>query len=198
MYYQTCLFAIELERVAIEYLGGVVEQADVAGDELTAKAARTLIEEHQSIEQTLQERVGYSGEQPGADAGKMFDPSTCVPSEQFRLSREYIDMITAAALEPQPPVEVVWVGEQRQRGAGPPDGQAAPVELPQYPLALLPSVHPRLLPGPLRSDFLSEVPDAREPWQCHESHVKCAGNVAVPRIPRVLRAWSARCARRSG
>ena len=34
MYYQTCLFAIEL----------------------TAKAARTLIEEHRSIEQTLQGR----------------------------------------------------------------------------------------------------------------------------------------------
>lgn len=112
MYYQTCLFAIELERVAIEYLGGVVEQADVAGDELTAKAARTLIEEHQSIEQTLQERVGYSGEQPGADAGKMFDPSTCVLSEQFRLSREYIDMITAAALS----VELDKIGELQGRG----------------------------------------------------------------------------------
>lgn len=112
MYYQTCLFAIELERVAIEYLGEVVEQTDVAGDELTAKAARTLIEEHQSIEQTLQERVGYSGEQPGADAGKMFDPSTCVLSEQFRLSREYIDMITAAALS----VELDKIGELQGRG----------------------------------------------------------------------------------
>lgn len=112
MYYQTCLFAIELERVALEYLGGVVEQASAAGDELTAKAARTLIEEHQSIEQTLQERVGYSGEQPGVGAGKMFDPSTCVLSEQFRLSREYIEMITAGALS----IELDKIGELQGRG----------------------------------------------------------------------------------
>lgn len=112
MYYQTCLFAIELERVALEYLGGVVEQADASGDELTAKAARTLIEEHRSIEQTLQERVGYSGEQPGVGAGKMFDPSTCVLSEQFRLSREYIEMITAGALS----IELDKIGELQGRG----------------------------------------------------------------------------------
>ena len=61
VYNQTCLFAIEL----------------------TAKAARTLIEEHRSIEQTLQERVGYSDEQPGVGAGKMFDPSTCVLTSSF-------------------------------------------------------------------------------------------------------------------
>lgn len=83
MYYQACLFAIELERVALEYLGGVVEQTDAAGDELTAKAARTLIEERRSIEQTLQERVGCSDEQPGVGAGKMFDPSTCVLTSSF-------------------------------------------------------------------------------------------------------------------
>lgn len=112
MYYQACLFAIELERVALEYLGGVVEQADATGDELTAKAARTLIEEHRSIEQTLQERVGCSDERPGVGAGKMFDPSTCVLSEQFRLSREYIEMITAGALS----VELDKIGELQGRG----------------------------------------------------------------------------------
>lgn len=90
MYYQTCLFAIEL----------------------TAKAARTLIEEHRSIEQTLQERVGCSDERPGVGAGKMFDPSTCVLSEQFRLSREYIEMITAGALS----VELDKIGELPGRG----------------------------------------------------------------------------------
>ena len=75
-------------------------------------AARTLIEEHRSIEQTLQERVGYSDEQPGVGAGKMFDPSTCVLSEQFRLSREYIEMITAGALSAQ----LDKIGELQGRG----------------------------------------------------------------------------------
>lgn len=75
-------------------------------------AARTLIEEHRSIEQTLQERVGYSDEQPGVGAGKMFDSSTCVLSEQFRLSREYIEMITAGALS----VQLDKIGELQGRG----------------------------------------------------------------------------------
>ena len=75
-------------------------------------AARTLIEEHRSIEQTLQERVGYSDEQPGVGAGKMLDPSTCVLSEQFRLSREYIEMVTAGALS----VELDKIGELQGRG----------------------------------------------------------------------------------
>ena len=75
-------------------------------------AARTLIEEHRSIEQTLQERVGYSDEQPGVGAGKMLDPSTCVLSEQFCLSREYIEMITAGALS----VELDKIGELQGRG----------------------------------------------------------------------------------
>ena len=93
----------------------------------------------------------------------------------------------------QPPVEVVWVGEQRQRGAGPPDGQAAPVELPQYPLALLPSVHPRLLPGPSGPTFCPRSPrrqkcgsattfvhEARDMWQCHAFRAPRTRPVCAP------------------
>ena len=56
--------------------------------------------------------MGCSDEQPGVGAGKMFDPSTCVLSEQFRLSREYIEMITAGALS----VELDKIGELQGRG----------------------------------------------------------------------------------
>lgn len=56
--------------------------------------------------------VSCSDEQPGVGAGKMFDPSTCVLSEQFRLSREYIEMITAGALS----VELDKIGELQGRG----------------------------------------------------------------------------------
>lgn len=109
MYYQTCLFAIDLERIAIDYLEGVAE----AADERTAKAARILIGEHRSILNTLRERVEYSDEAPGVDAGALFDSSRCVLSERFKLSREYIDMITAAALS----VELDKIGELQGRGS---------------------------------------------------------------------------------
>lgn len=56
--------------------------------------------------------MGYSDEQPGVGAGKMLDPSTCVLSEQFCLSREYIEMITAGALS----VELDKIGELQGRG----------------------------------------------------------------------------------
>lgn len=108
MYYQTCLFAIELERVAIEYLEGI----EAGPDESAAHAAGVLINEHRSIEQTLQERVGRTGEAPGANAGALFDSSQCTLSEQFKLSREYIDMITAASLS----IELEKIGEMQGRG----------------------------------------------------------------------------------
>lgn len=109
MYYQTCLFALELERVAIAYLEGVVAH----GSEDVVKAARILIDEHRSIEETLQKRVGYTGEQPGADAGKLFDAKQCVLSEQYRLSHEYLAMITAGALS----VELEKIGELQAAGS---------------------------------------------------------------------------------
>lgn len=108
MYYQTCLFAIELERVAIEYLEGI----EAGPDESAAHAAGVLINEHRSIKQTLQERVGRTGEAPGANAGALFDSSQCTLSEQFKLSREYIDMITAASLS----IELEKIGEMQGRG----------------------------------------------------------------------------------
>lgn len=91
------------------FFGGILAVVAAGG---ASHAARTLIEEHRSIEQTLQERVGYSDEQPGVGAGKMLDPSTCVLSEQFRLSREYIEMVTAGALS----VELDKIGELQGRG----------------------------------------------------------------------------------
>ena len=108
MYYQTCLFAIELERVAIDYL----EDAAKTADERTAKAARILIGEHQSILHTLRERVGNSDKAPGADAGALFDSSQYAISDKFKLSRTYINMITAASLS----IELDKIGELQGRG----------------------------------------------------------------------------------
>ena len=94
--------------MAIEYLEGI----EAGPDESAAHAAGVLINEHRSIEQTLQERVGRTGEAPGANAGALFDSSQCTLSEQFKLSREYIDMITAASLS----IELEKIGEMQGRG----------------------------------------------------------------------------------
>lgn len=108
MYYQTCLFAIELERVAIDYL----EDAAKTADERTAKAARILIGEHRNIMSALRERVGNSDEEPGVEAGALFDSSQYTISDQFKLSRTYIGMITAASLS----IELDKIGELQGRG----------------------------------------------------------------------------------
>lgn len=108
MYYQTCLFAIELERAGIAYLETVAETADAR----TAKAAHVLISEHRSIERTLRDRVGGADEAPGAEAGALFDSSRCVLNKQFKLSREHIGMVTAAARS----IELDKIGELQGRG----------------------------------------------------------------------------------
>jgi Na+/H+ antiporter len=109
MYYQTCLFAIDMENAAIEHLENVAKGADAT----TKKAARALIDEYRSIEETLQERVGYTGEQPGIDAGKLFNGAPGELSEKFRLARTYSEMITAAALS----IELDKIGELQAEGA---------------------------------------------------------------------------------
>lgn len=109
MYYQTCLFAIDMENAAIEHLENVAKNADVT----TEKVARALIDEYRGIEKTLQERVGYTGEQPGVDAGKLFNRAPGKLSEKFRLARTYSTMITAAALS----IELDKIGELQATGA---------------------------------------------------------------------------------
>ena len=64
----------------------------------------------------------------------------------------------AVALHPKPPVEVLLVGEERQLAARPPHPQAAPVELPQDPLALFSRVRGTPLRALFRSEILSGVP----------------------------------------
>ncbi len=108
MYYQTCLFAIELERVAIEYLEGV----ETASDGETARVARVCIEEHQGTMRALEERVGYTGEQPGVDAGRLFDSSSVMLSEKFKLMSEYMDMVAAGAFA----VELDKISELQTQG----------------------------------------------------------------------------------
>ncbi len=57
-YYDTCLFAIDLERTAIEYLEGVVAESDGQ----RAEIAQVLANEHQSVCESLWGRINYGQE----------------------------------------------------------------------------------------------------------------------------------------
>ena len=64
----------------------------------------------------------------------------------------------ARLLQLEPSIQVVLVREKRQAPAGGGGGQAAPVELPENPLALLFRVHRTPSWTQIGSEILSEVP----------------------------------------
>ena len=60
----------------------------------------------------MEERVGYTGEQPGVDAGRLFDSSSVMLSEKFKLMSEYMDMVAAGAFA----VELDKISELQTQG----------------------------------------------------------------------------------
>ena len=101
-YYDTCLFAIELERVAIDYLEGIASQNDGRRSEV----AQVLANEHQSVCESLWGRINY-----GQDFE--IDPTTELQhgvhdelpegmrqtfGEQFKQARKHADEADALAL----------------------------------------------------------------------------------------------------
>ena len=60
IYYDTCLFAIDLERAAIDYLEGVIEE----GDWRRAEVAQVLVNEHRGVVESLWGRINYGQDAP--------------------------------------------------------------------------------------------------------------------------------------
>ena len=103
IYYDACLFAIDLEHVAIDYLEGVV----AGQDEQRAQVARIMITEHQAVLRSLWGRLNYGlseqdGQEPTAhDYGaieRMPAEARRAFSEQFANARRYADEVDALAL----------------------------------------------------------------------------------------------------
>ena len=115
-YYDTCLFAIELERVAIDYLEGIASENDGQRSE----AAQVLANEHQSACESLWGRINY-GQDVTQDPNREIDttPGTEMPTdmrqtfgEQFRAARKHADEADARALE----IELEEISGLRARG----------------------------------------------------------------------------------
>ena len=116
IYYDTCLFAIELERVAIDYLEGVASENDGRRSEI----AQVLANEHQSACESLWGRINY-GQDVEQDPNREIAtvPGTAMPAEmrqtfgeQFRAARKHADEADARALE----IELEEIGRLRARG----------------------------------------------------------------------------------
>ncbi len=116
-YYDTCLFAIDMERTAIDYLEGVVSES--VGQR--AEVAQVLANEHQSICESLWGRINY-----GQDAAH--DPNMAIKhdvgdelpkgmaqtfNEQFKQARQYADEADALALN----IELDEIQRLRAQGA---------------------------------------------------------------------------------
>lgn len=93
VYYDTCLFAKELEQVAINYLDIVIS----GQDERRARTAKVLKASHEAAIRSIDQRLEYGRD--ASDEGR--DPADAAKrhfSEQFRKAREYSDAVDAGAL----------------------------------------------------------------------------------------------------
>jgi CPA1 family monovalent cation:H+ antiporter len=82
VYYQTCLFAIELERVAIDYLEGIASSDDLA----RAEVAQVLANEHQSACESLWGRINYQQDiQHDTDQEFEHRPDATMPADMRAL-----------------------------------------------------------------------------------------------------------------
>ena len=102
IYYDTCLFAIDLEHAAINYLKKEKENSD--GDR--AAAAELLLNEHESYLQSLWGRINYGQDVCLIDDGnydhgfhqEMPEGMRANTAEQFRMALKYMDEVDANAL----------------------------------------------------------------------------------------------------
>lgn len=94
VYYDTCLFALELEQAAIDYLDGIIK-AD--GTSRRASIAQVMSNGHELAMRSIEQRLVY-----GRDAtDENRDASSAAQRhfrEQFRKAREYADAVDAGAL----------------------------------------------------------------------------------------------------
>lgn len=108
IYHDTCLFAIELERAALDYLKTVRHQCDDTDacsieEKLRADVADVLIEEHETVLSSLRSRMG---DEPA-------DGVTSAAAEQFRKARLFADEADANGLE----LELDQIRRLRAEGA---------------------------------------------------------------------------------
>ena len=117
IYYDTCLFAIDLERVAIDYLEGIASEDDGQRSEV----AQVLANEHQSICESLWGRINY-GQDVEQDPNReiVHEAREALPDEmrqtfgeQFRAARKYAEEADARALE----IELEEIGRLRMDGS---------------------------------------------------------------------------------
>ena len=115
-YYDTCLFAIDLERVAIDYLEGIAS----ANEGQRSEIAQVLANEHQSVCESLWGRINY-GQDVEQDPNRaiVHEPGNALPDgmrqtfgEQFRKARAYSEEADARALG----IELDEIGRLRSRG----------------------------------------------------------------------------------
>ena len=101
IYYETCLFAIELENVAIDYL-----KTQLHGDKQRAEIAEVLIEEHEIALQSLWGRINFQQDSSQENASPQdHQANEILPEDmlqaftsQFEAARHYADEVDAGAL----------------------------------------------------------------------------------------------------
>lgn len=117
VYYESCLFALELENTAIDYLESVCNTDDVE----RANAAKVLLDEHRAARESLWGRLYCQRKASGldnVDSSALEVEATAQPvspdfGKRFDEAREYADLIDEGALE----VELDQIRRFQQEGA---------------------------------------------------------------------------------
>lgn len=115
IYYDTCLFAIDLENTAIDYLNGVVEEGGRRAD-----IAKVLIDEHETALASLWGRINFDQDSPQQPTRNLeHGAHDALPegmhqtfASQFQQARRYADEVDEGALA----IELDQIRELRERG----------------------------------------------------------------------------------
>ncbi len=112
MYYDTCVFAIKLEKSAIEYLSEVKKNDT---DKVRVRAAGILLGEHKSTLNSLKGRIKHAEEAAAAAEleGKTNSRDQALPfGEQFKNAHRYADEMDATAYS----IELAEINKLRDKG----------------------------------------------------------------------------------
>lgn len=115
LYYDTCLFAIDLENTAIDYLKPIAE-----GEDQRARIAQTLLEEHESALASLWGRINFGQENPQEPTRNlehgmhdtMPEGMASTYAHQFEEARRYADAVDEGALS----IELDQIRQLREEG----------------------------------------------------------------------------------
>ena len=109
VYYETCLFELELDKAAIAYLQNMAEHDE---DEMRRHVAAALVDQHQAVIQSITQRLGWTEDTLPDDKAEIVNKAVGRFDDQLDKARRYADEVDASAYV----VELEQIGKLEAAG----------------------------------------------------------------------------------